>query len=57
MEIITLPTYKGQRPPIDYLEFCEKDRMQLYGIYNESDWRGHLRQIDAIFVSKNYSFL
>jgi FkbM family methyltransferase len=57
MEIITLPTYKGQRRLADYLEFFERYRMQLYGIYDQSHCRGHLRQIDAIFVSEKYSFL
>ena len=56
MEIITLPTYKGQRRIMDYLDFFDKYRMQLYGIYNELHCRGHPRQIDAIFVSEKYSW-
>jgi FkbM family methyltransferase len=56
MEIITLPTYQDQRRLTDYLEFFNNYNMQLYGIYNLSHCEGHLRQIDAIFVGKKYSF-
>jgi len=57
IEILTLPTYKCQRHLTEYLEFFQQYRMELYGIYNPSHCRGHLRQIDAIFVSNKYSFV
>jgi hypothetical protein len=57
MELITLPTYSGQRRLTDYLKFFDKHHMQLYGIYNQSHCCGRLRQIDAIFVGKKYSFV
>jgi FkbM family methyltransferase len=50
MEIITMPTYRGQRSLAYYLEFLDKNQMTLFGIYNLSFIGGQIRQLDAIFV-------
>jgi FkbM family methyltransferase len=50
MEIIVMPTYKGQSRIGEYFELLQSYGMSLHGIYNLSHVSGRLRQLDAIFV-------
>ena len=53
-EIITLPTYVGQKRFHEMLQIFEKNNFLLYNIYNFSNIDGWLRQIDAILINKNF---
>jgi FkbM family methyltransferase len=53
-EIITMPTYVGQRSFDEILKIFYDQNFHLYNIYNLSTIDGWLRQVDAIFVNKLY---
>lgn len=54
-EIIILPTYEGQLPFDQMLKLMDDNGFDLYGLYNlNKDRHGQLRQVDAIFRSKQY---
>jgi FkbM family methyltransferase len=55
-EIITMPTYKGQKPFWEILKWFEESGMSLYNIYNCSLTEGRLRQIDAIFFASRDTY-
>jgi FkbM family methyltransferase len=50
-EIITMPTYKDQKPFWEILKRFDDAGMRLYNMYNFSLLGGRLRQIDAIFLA------
>jgi FkbM family methyltransferase len=54
-EIITMPTYKGQKKLWDILKTFDECGMDLHNIYNFSfePHSGRLRQVDAIFVRRS----
>jgi len=53
MEILTLPTYENQKKFDEILFLLRTNGFELYNIYNTSHTKnGTLRQVDAIFVSK-----
>ena len=49
-EIITMPTYKGQKSFCEILKGFEECGMYLHNIYNFSFVEERLRQVDAIFI-------
>lgn len=54
-EIITLPTYKGQKQLHDLVELLSKSSFDLYGIYNHYySSSKKLASVDAIFVHKSF---
>jgi FkbM family methyltransferase len=53
-EMITLPTYKNQKNPGEFLELLRSCGFMLYNFYNISLTRsGMLRQMDAIFIKQS----
>ena len=54
-EIITMPTYIGQKPFHEMLKILDDQNFQLYNIYNLSTIDGWLKQVDAIFVNRLYA--
>lgn len=53
-EIITLPTYEGQKHFDEILNLMRNLRYELYDFYNYSYTpKGQLRQVDAIFLLKS----
>lgn len=50
MEIITMPTYRGQWGLVEHLKFLGDHGFHLHGLYNQLHVGGRLRQMDAIFV-------
>ncbi len=54
IEIITLPTYQGQKHFDEILSLLRLNGFKLYNMYNYSFTQfGELRQIDAIFLCNN----
>jgi FkbM family methyltransferase len=53
IEIILLPTYEMQWQLSQYLSFFDNHNMLLFGLYNLNHIRGHLRQLDALFVRRD----
>lgn len=51
-EIITLPTYKGQKSFHEILSLFESHGLWLHNFYNLSTVNGRLRQVDAIFTKR-----
>ena len=57
LEIITMPTYSGQKHFDEVLYLLRSKGFQLFNLYNYSYTEfGELRQVDAIFIY-NYDFL
>jgi FkbM family methyltransferase len=56
-EIITMPTYVGQKSFDEMLKLFADRNFQLYNIYNCDSVDGWLRQVDAIFVNKEFAAL
>ncbi len=55
LEIITMPTYKEQKYFDEIVLLLRKNNFNLYNLYNFSHTLdGELRQLDAIFVQKDY---
>lgn len=54
MEMITRPTYKGQKDLDEILLLLRNNGFKLYNFYNYSyNSLGELRQVDAIFIKGN----
>jgi FkbM family methyltransferase len=54
-EIITMPTYVGQKLFHEMLKIYDDHNFQLCNIYNHSAIDGWLRQVDAIFVNREFA--
>lgn len=48
-EIITMPTYKGQKGLEEYLKLLNDCGFELFNFFNLSTINGQLRQVDALF--------
>jgi FkbM family methyltransferase len=54
-EIITMPTYEGQKSFDEVLQLLRNKGFSLYNLYNFSHTpAGKLRQVDAIFIHKSF---
>ncbi len=57
LEIITVPTYKHQKNLEEILSLLRLNNFELFNFYNSSlTHSGKLRQVDAIFLNRNYQF-
>lgn len=56
-EIITMPTYQGQKDFDEVLNIFKINNFTLYNLFNFSIIEGQLRQVDAIFVNNDFQYL
>lgn len=57
LEIITLPTYQGQKQFDEVLKLLRLNGFRLYNVYDYSFTQfGELRQIDTIFIRNSFQF-
>jgi len=52
LEIITVPSYRGQHQLHEYLSFFANSGYELFDMYHLSRAKGRLIQLDSIFVSR-----
>lgn len=58
IEIITMPTYEGQKELDEILNYFRVHNFILFNFYNQTGYsltnNGRLRNVDAIFLNKNF---